>query len=1090
MKKLAICFSAIFAAWLGMAVLSTLLNETAYASGNLTNPPPNQPQSLLSTYIFSPAVKLVPINGQEYELFGSVNATCADGSWLLSRRLSDLDHSGDGRVVNFYARSGNTWNLEDVHWSPDSMFSGWYGAAVAISGDCNTAFVADPSGYDGVAGGWGAVLIYNRSGSDWIYSNQKIISPEAYRADSFAQAIALSSDGNTLLVGSWHYNEHTGEVLVFVKNGASWEFQAQLLPPPPIPSLYRFGALVAISGDGNTAIIGTYKYTGANYVFVRNGTTWSLQQQLPEAAAASALSQDGNTVLVGPIVYQRVNGSWSQVAELYPSEASCRPGEAVALNNAGNLAIIGDSCANPTSSPDVYGAVWLFSKSGSSWHQVQMLQALDFGLEETSYDFGVEVMLSGNGNVVGIGSPSDYYDLLEPGSLYMYSRGLAISKQAEPELAYAGSPLIYNMEVTNLSLQDMHATITDVLPSGVSPADTKTWGVTLTSGETWQHDEVVTVNQGYTGTLVNRLEVATLEGWSDVYTATSRASNSTCWAKLNDSATIYENLQQAIDASNSSSDVVKVAGTCTEVNNYGGLSQVVYLDKTLSIQGGYTRTNWTTPDPIAHPTTLDAHGQGRPLFITGTISPKIDGLHLINGDAHGLGGAPGGQDTGGGVYIAYALTLLSHNTIYNNHSEYAGGVYLLNSDSILDSNTIISNSVDIDGGGIYVDISPSTLTGNIIISNTASESGGGLVVDDSNDAIVKGNLIQGNTAESVGGGVGIYGSSPAFEDNRIMNNTAESVGGGLSLHDGEQMTFINNVFAGNSATNAGSGMIIWGGTANLLHNTLADNTGYCGIVVLRDNDTGVYSTVAMTNTILVNHSIGICLEGGNTLAVNAILWDASTPITITASTTATLSIQNQHTGNPAFTADGYHLGATSAAIDQGVPSGVGFDIDGQLRPLNGAYDLGADEHPEVIPLPSGSGSASTADDVLDFNWSLAQPITLTYAAQLTTTQAAGDFSFAGLVFHLAATDQNGDPILVPTTPLTLTVHYDESMIPGGLPEQDLRFYRYDEILEDWLPLTVLSQDLNANTLTVLLDHFSEFALGVPPQRLFLPAILR
>ena len=49
--------------------------------------------------------------------------------------------------------------------------------------------------------------------------------------------------------------------------------------------------------------------------------------------------------------------------------------------------------------------------------------------------------------------------------------------------------------------------------------------------------------------------------------------------------------------------------------------------------------------------------------------------------------------------------------------------------------------------------------------------------------------------------------------------------------------------------------------------------------------------------------------------------------------------------------DGYHIYPTSAAIDQGVATGVRFDIDGQLRPSPGGYDLGADEITEPVWLP-------------------------------------------------------------------------------------------------------------------------------------------
>ncbi len=98
----------------------------------------------------------------------------------------------------------------------------------------------------------------------------------------------------------------------------------------------------------------------------------------------------------------------------------------------------------------------------------------------------------------------------------------------------------------------------------------------------------------------------------------------------------------------------------------------------------------------------------------------------------------------------------------------------------------------------------------------------------------------------------------------------------------------------------------------------------------------------MTNTILVSHTVGISVTEGNTATVNSVLW-YSTPITISQDSATTVWVQNEHTGDPAFAADGYHLTTDSVeVIGQGVDAGVAVDIDGDPRPENPA--LGADEY--------------------------------------------------------------------------------------------------------------------------------------------------
>jgi hypothetical protein len=98
----------------------------------------------------------------------------------------------------------------------------------------------------------------------------------------------------------------------------------------------------------------------------------------------------------------------------------------------------------------------------------------------------------------------------------------------------------------------------------------------------------------------------------------------------------------------------------------------------------------------------------------------------------------------------------------------------------------------------------------------------------------------------------------------------------------------------------------------------------------------------MTNTILVSHTVGISVTGSSAVTVDSVLWH-STPVTVSQSPTATVTVRNQHTGDPAFAADGYHLTAGSAAIDKGLDAGMGTDIDGDARPDGCFPDLGADE---------------------------------------------------------------------------------------------------------------------------------------------------
>jgi uncharacterized repeat protein (TIGR01451 family) len=396
----------------------------------------------------------------------------------------------------------------------------------------------------------------------------------------------------------------------------------------------------------------------------------------------------------------------------------------------------------------------------------------------------------------------------------------------------------------------------------------------------------------------------------------------------------YASIQDAVDAA-ADGDVIKVAaGTYTGVNNHGGLAQVVYIDKTVTVRGGYTTDNWTTSDPESNPTTLDAMRQGRVLCIWGDISPTIEGLQMVGGDATGLGGSAGSvvpsPDAGGAVYIVNAAATIRNNRIMGNSADRGGGLYLLYSAATLHGNQVSGNTASEFGGGVYLIFSDATLSGNAVISNT-SWLGGGLAID----------------------GMAIELSVATLSENVILFNTATGNGGGLALAD--EVMMINNVVADNRASGVGSGLAVYGSSSRLLHTTFAQNRGGDGSGVFVDS-----GTVALTNTTMVSQPVGVYVASGATARLEGTLWGSGAWANATdwdgdgAVITGTVNIW----GDPAFVDPNngdYHIGAGSAAVDAGVDAGVDDDIDGDDRPLDGnldgtdEFDIGADEFRRPSP---------------------------------------------------------------------------------------------------------------------------------------------
>ena len=129
---------------------------------------------------------------------------------------------------------------------------------------------------------------------------------------------------------------------------------------------------------------------------------------------------------------------------------------------------------------------------------------------------------------------------------------------------------------------------------------------------------------------------------------------------------MYTTIQAAVDAA-ADGDEIKVAeGVYTGINHYGGQAQVIFLDKSVTIQGGYEATFSGLPDPDAHPTTINAAGAGRVLYITGDITPTIAGLRITGGNPAVMGG----WQNGGGVFIdTRTSVVLEDNWVFNNTAD-------------------------------------------------------------------------------------------------------------------------------------------------------------------------------------------------------------------------------------------------------------------------------------------------------------------------------------------------------------------------------------------------------------------------------------
>jgi hypothetical protein len=265
-------------------------------------------------------------------------------------------------------------------------------------------------------------------------------------ADGFGGALALSADGNTLVVGADGEDSKApgiggdqgdnsasaaGAVYVFTRDGGVWSQQAYI-KASNAGSGDEFGYALALSADGSILAVGaageasnaTGFYgdqsnnsaggAGAVYVFTRSGGVWSQQAYVKASntgagdnfGAALALAPDGNTMAVGA-----------------PGEDSNATG------------IDGDQSND---SAGQAGAVYVFTSSGGIWSQQAYIKASNtdavdfFGRTLALAAEGTTLAVGAYGedsNATGIGGDQSDNSASNAGAVYLFIRSGGVWSQ-------------------------------------------------------------------------------------------------------------------------------------------------------------------------------------------------------------------------------------------------------------------------------------------------------------------------------------------------------------------------------------------------------------------------------------------------------------------------------------------------------------------------------------------------------------------------------------------------------------------------------------------------------------------------------------
>jgi LPXTG-motif cell wall-anchored protein len=311
---------------------------------------------------------------------------------------------------------GFTYRAPPVGWSRVGADivgeSGSYsGTKVASSADGSIIAVSTESGD---VGGMilGFVRVYARSGNTWVQRGGDIIGAED--GGGFGYSLAMSADGNTLVVGAPYFDGagfNVGQVRIFRWSGSGWSQLGASIEGTQ--DLEYYGTSVATSADGETVIVGVPEVDQVR-VYRWSGTSWAqLGGDIPGTSAyrwdyfgsVLASSADGNTFAATAInvdvvrVFRRTGSSWVQVgADIDGGVTADEFGSSLAMSADGETVVVGDPYADVSGTNT--GTVRVFDFDGSDWTE----RAGPF-VGDAGVNLGVAVDISDDGAVVAYSAP-------------------------------------------------------------------------------------------------------------------------------------------------------------------------------------------------------------------------------------------------------------------------------------------------------------------------------------------------------------------------------------------------------------------------------------------------------------------------------------------------------------------------------------------------------------------------------------------------------------------------------------------------------------------------------------------------------------
>ena len=290
------------------------------------------------------------------------------------------------------------------------------------------------------------LVLFSSAGSDEI----RQVASDGLAGDAYGQTVSMSGDGTRYAVGAPNKASSiltaAGAVYVYVLSGSTWTEEAKILAPTPEANV-QFGSRLRMSNDGTRLLISSYG-DQKTFVYSRSGSIWQYEAELSAGDKSPgdtfgyslSITADGSRAAVGApnqdpsgisnagavYIFSRSGTTWTEEAKLTASDkiANAGFGESASIaSTSGALVIIGAHKDNPTGNPGTLdaGSCYVFTRSSTTWTQSQKITAPDAAPSDF---FGSSVSVSADGTRAAFGAPFRNFAGVTPvsdaGAVYVY----------------------------------------------------------------------------------------------------------------------------------------------------------------------------------------------------------------------------------------------------------------------------------------------------------------------------------------------------------------------------------------------------------------------------------------------------------------------------------------------------------------------------------------------------------------------------------------------------------------------------------------------------------------------------------------------